>query len=500
MAFAPREASIKQSRVLVITHEPLRQNLSGPGVRALELARALAEGNTVTVATPFTPEIADDRCRLVEYSFERSKSLKSLAEQADVILVQGFTLSRFPFLAGLSVPVVVDLYCPFTIENLEMVTSRPGVPEALAASVGGNRPGTKRNAGAIETEAASVLEVQNTQLALGDFFICASERQRDFWIGALHTAGRINPRTYAQDPTLRSLIDVVPFGVPDQNREEPQTAVLKGVHPGIRSSDHVLLWGGSILDWQDPQTLIRAVASLASRRGDIKLFFMGTRHPNPQVPPMRAVQEAMTVARECGVLNTHVFFNDWVPYGDRWRYLNEADLGLSTHRDHLETHLSFRTRMLDYFWAGLPIVCTDGDVFASLVAERGLGVVVPAVDSNALASAIERLIDDEAERSRCAERLLEVAGEFRWHRVVGPLARFCNRPRLAPDRASSQRALQMRLARTLRFARWAKRAALSIGISEKRIEQAKGLMPVRGAMNWLTRVAVARARRDITKL
>src|SRR5262249_21614010 len=159
----------------------------GPGVRALELARALAERNTVTVATPFTPEIADDRCRLVEYSFERSKSLKSLAEQADVILVQGFTLSRFPFLAGLSVPVVVDLYCPFTIENLEMVTSRPGVPEALAASVGGNRPGTKRNAGAIETESASVLEVQNTQLALGDFFICASERQRDFWIGALHT-------------------------------------------------------------------------------------------------------------------------------------------------------------------------------------------------------------------------------------------------------------------------------------------------------------------------
>src|SRR5262249_1613131 len=85
MAFAPREASIRQSRVLVITPEPLRQNLSGPGVRALELARALAERNTVTVATPFTPEIADDRCRLVEYSFERSKSLKSLAEQADVI-------------------------------------------------------------------------------------------------------------------------------------------------------------------------------------------------------------------------------------------------------------------------------------------------------------------------------------------------------------------------------------------------------------------------------
>jgi hypothetical protein len=42
-------------------------------------------------------------------------------------------------------------------------------------------------------------------------------------------------------------------------------------------------------------------------------------------------------------------------------------VGVSTHRDHLETRLSFRTRMLDYIWAGLPIVCTDGDHFASLV-------------------------------------------------------------------------------------------------------------------------------------
>ena len=60
-----------------------------------------------------------------------------------------------------------------------------------------------------------MLGVQNAQLDHGDFFICASEAQRDFWIGALHSRGRINPLTYADDPTLRRLIDVVPFGLPD---------------------------------------------------------------------------------------------------------------------------------------------------------------------------------------------------------------------------------------------------------------------------------------------
>ena len=189
------------SHVLVITHEPLRKNLSGPGVRAVEMARSLAERHDVTVATPFPPEISVDRCRLVEYSFDRPSDLKLLAEQSAVLVVQGFTLSQFPFLAELKVAIVVDLYCPFTVEHLEMVRSRR---KGIAAS--------PAELMAFDADAADVLTVQNTQLALGDFFLCASERQRDFWIGALHTAGRINPRTYAADPTLRSLIDVVPLG------------------------------------------------------------------------------------------------------------------------------------------------------------------------------------------------------------------------------------------------------------------------------------------------
>ena len=477
------------SKVLVITHEPLRRNLSGPGVRALEMARSLAERHDVSVATPFPPEITDDRCHLVEYSFDRPSELKRLAEQSAVLVVQGFTLSQFPFLGELEAAIVVDLYCPFTIEHLEMTRSRRTAVEASS---------TER--AALEADAADVLTVQNTQLAIGDFFLCASERQRDFWIGALHTAGRINPRTYAVDPTLRSLIDVVPFGLPDQPPEQTrQPAVMKGVRSGIRADDHVLLWAGSILDWQDPQTLVRAVAEISKRRPDIKLFFMGTRHPNPAVPPMRAVHESIALARELGVLDRFVFFNDWVPYADRWRYLVEADVGLSTHRDHLETALSFRTRMLDYLWAGVPIVCTAGDVFASLVTDRKLGIVVPPEDVGQLAAAIERIVDDRDERARCRSRLLELAREFHWRQVIGPLARFCDEPRLAPDREHSQRAVYLQLARSFRMIRWVKRFALRLGMSDARVQQAKGFWPVRTAMTLLNRRAKARARKELSK-
>jgi hypothetical protein len=452
--------------------------MSGPGIRALEMARTLAERHLVTVATPYEPQLEDDRCTLVTYSYDRPQSLKALAEDAGVLVVQGFTLSQFPFLGDMQIPIVVDLYCPFTIEHLQMITSRSGDIDF----------------GAMEADASGVLSVQNTQLGLGDFFICASERQRDFWIGALHTAGRINPRTYAADSTLRSLVDVVPFGLPESPCGPSLESVLKGVRPGIAASDRVLLWAGSILDWQDPQTLVRAVASIAARRSDVKLFFMGTKHPNPQVPRMRAVDASIAVARELGVLDTHVFFNDWVPYDERWRYLAEADLGLSTHGDHFETRLSFRTRMLDYLWAGLPIVCTDGDAFAALVAERRLGEVVPPGDVAALASAIERLLDNRNEHAQCRERLLDVAEEFRWARVVQPLMRFCDAPRLAPDRDSPRRAVQVRVAQGFRATRWLKHKALALGVSEARINRIKNLAAVRHALHWISRLTVAGER------
>jgi glycosyltransferase involved in cell wall biosynthesis len=481
------EQSLPRSRVVVITHEPIGENLSGPGIRAIEIGRVLAERHSVTIATPFPPAVSLGTCTLEQYSFDRPESLTAIAKGAAVLVVQGLTLSRFPLLAGLGVPIAADLYCPFTLEHLEMVTSAPGADAPAAAGTG-----------TIDDDVDGILAAQNAQLALADFFICASERQRDFWIGALHTAGRINLLTYAHDRTLRTLIDVVPFGLPNEPFEPADGNVLKGVWPGIRKRDYLLLWGGSLLDWQDPQTLVRAVAAISRRRSDVKLFFMGTRHPNPQVAPMRVVGETIALAQELGVLNTSVFFNDWVPYEDRSRYLAEADLGVSTHHDHLETRLSFRTRMLDYLWAGLPIVCTDGDVFASLVRERGLGVVVPPGDAEGLAAMTERLLDDPTERERCRSRSLEAAREFQWSRVAVPLARYCEAPWFAADRTPAPDTGRW-LGLSYRLTNWVRRAAVAAGVPSSRIEQARRFKPIRDVMSWRNRLLLARAREDMTK-
>ena len=65
-----------------------------------------------------------------------------------------------------------------------------------------------------------------------------------------------------------------------------------------------------------------------------------------------------------------------VPYHERQNYLLEADIGCSLHFETLETYFAFRTRILDYIWAGLPMIVTRGDATSEIVKDYELGIVV----------------------------------------------------------------------------------------------------------------------------
>jgi len=123
-----------------------------------------------------------------------------------------------------------------------------------------------------------------------------------------------------------------------------------------------------------------------------------------------------------------------VPYADRADFLLDADLGVSTHYEHLETAFSFRTRILDYLWASLPIISTDGDTFADIIRDNDLGRVVPPEDVDALAQAIEELLYDGAARERIAANIAAYASEHTWEHTLRPLVAFCSDPTPAPDR------------------------------------------------------------------
>ena len=398
------------SKVLLISNDVIGMQMAGPGIRTWELAKLLATEHTVTLLTPTRTDLQHPR---ISTQVSTQDCVRACADMHDVVIGQGQILSRYPFLLGHSIVKVVDLYDPSPVGYLE--TTQPHTIK-----------------GQLESHHALVREHYN-YLRAGDVFLCASERQWDFWAGMLMAAGRINPVVYKNDRMLRSLLIVAPFGVPARAPGH-RRRVLKGVWPGIDPDDVVLLWGGGLWEWFDPMMAVEAMSIVGRRRTDIKLFFMGVKRPNASVTTSHTADQTIALAAQLGVANRLVFFNDWVAYEDRENFLLEADLGLNIHRDNLETRFSFRTRMMDYFWAGLPIITTEGDPLSDLVKQNQLGLTVPCGDAEALAHAILRAADDQATRQTWKLNCLATAKEFSWDRVFEPVAAWCRSPIQARDK------------------------------------------------------------------
>ncbi len=412
-AFGIEQAFSTRRKIVIATGEPLSARMAGPAIRAWAMAVALSADHDVELVTTGTCTITHPRFSIRSAGLAE---MRGLERWCDVFIFQGLILSTFRWLIDSDKVLIADIYNPFHLEQLEQAKDQGAEGRARTVS-----------------DCTTAL---NDQLTRGDFFLCASDKQRDFWLGQLSAVGRINPKTYDADETMASLIAVAPFGVPDEAPVHTRQA-LKGVVPGIGADDKVILWGGGIYNWFDPLTLLHAIDRLRQRRPDVRLFFLGLKHPNPDVPEMRMAVTARALSDSLGLTDKHVFFNEgWVEYEDRQNYLLEADIGVSTHLDHVETAFSFRTRILDYLWTSLPIVATAGDTFADLIDSKGLGITVPAGDVEALEEALFCLLDDEGANAECRARLAEVMPNHTWTRVLAPLVRFCQAPRRAADLAS----------------------------------------------------------------
>jgi len=404
-----------ERNLLIISNEVVSREMAGPAIRVWNFAKVLSEYMNVTLAIPNKAGFPEQSFKIMQ--FRDDVDLKEIIRSSDIILCNGMTFTKYYNIIKQSNKyLIIDIYDPYNLAILAEYSGRT-IKEKLEVY-------------------KSIHYYFNEQFYYGDFFICASERQRDFWLGMLAALNRVNPYSYNQDPTLKRMISVVPFGLPS-NEPMHTRGVLKGIVKGIEKDDFVVIWGGGIYNWFDPLTLVKAMAEIYKLRKDIKLFFMGVKHPNPEVRELKLANETVSLAKKLGVYEKNVFFNfGWVEYEDRQNYLMESDAGIIIHPKHIETRFSFRTRVLDYLWSRLPIISTVGDSLSDMVERKGLGLAVREGNADDIVKAITRLLDDKIFYNRCVSNIEQVIGDFSWEKVCEPIISFCKDPVTSAEKSA----------------------------------------------------------------
>jgi glycosyltransferase involved in cell wall biosynthesis len=392
--------------VLILVPGELGERLSGPEIRAVRLGQALSSRHRVTLLAPGDCGSEYEGLAVAPLSRRR---LLSEARRNEVVLAS--TVPPFVLAAkrALGVRAVSDQYDPVEIE---LGTLRSGADRARATARAARR----------------------LQLRGADLVLCAGRRQWE----------RLEAEAATLGAAGRPPIEIVPFGIdaPPPPPTDAGAHPLRERFPAIAPGDKLVLWWGSLWRWLDAETAIRAVASLAAERPDVKLVFTAGRAPNDAAARHSALGEARTLASDLGVLDRSVFFFDqWIPFARRAEYLRDADLGLTLHRHAEEASLAARARYMDYLWAGLPCVLGRGDETADSFERAGFATLVEPGSPEAAAAAIRASLESGARAGAAAAGRL-LAEELRWDSVAKPLLEGLDRFAAGEGRSAGTRQLR----------------------------------------------------------
>ncbi|MBI2265740.1 MAG: glycosyltransferase family 4 protein [Armatimonadetes bacterium] len=393
-----------KKRVLIISRDTIDDKMAGLGIRYWEMASLLARhGHPITLAIPNKASIQAD-FPVVQTGW---RNIAPLISRHDIIICFLHKPYTMPSLLWGGKWVILDFYNLFVFEVLHNLSQVVNYKKASSI----HRKELAMN------------------LAVADMIACSNERQRDFLIGLLFGGDKVTPELYGQDPSLRSLVAVVPHGIP---AEVPKKGAnrLRGILPGVSEKDFLLLWAGGLWNWSDPLSLIRAMALIKESHPTIKLVFLGTTHPNPIIGEPDMARRAFQLSEELGLAGRTIFFLEgWSPYSERHDYFLEADLSVSVFPNSCETTYATRTRFFDCLWTGLPVLTTEGDWAAQEVSRKELGLVVSCCDPSAIARAVVRSAEDEGLRKEWRQNISCLREDYRWEKVLEPIVRFCEDPR-----------------------------------------------------------------------
>ena len=202
--------------------------------------------------------------------------------------------------------------------------------------------------------------------------------------------------------------------VKSRGLSEKAAARLKVVYSGVspafspaerppeQGKTRVILYVGNQRRYKNLPVLIRAFAEVRRRGGDLHLLLVGPESDHPA--PLR------NLVHNLG-LDAHVTFAGETTEPDLVAAYREAALLVNP-----SGYEGFNLPLLEAMACGTPIVCCEGGAVRELVGD--VYDPIPADDASALEVAMERMLTDEALRTRTVQAGLARAAAFTWDRTA----------------------------------------------------------------------------------
>lgn len=395
-------------KILIISNGPIPapeiKNVEGGGLRAWGLANGLQKNSKdkyeveVSYNQVFKQDNFTDELNGVKISTWEISTLAEKIQEFDSVLVS--------YNAGDITQTVVD-----NIRQDQQLILDGYVPIHIEMSAR-NSDNLDREYDAFNFEN----KIWTKALRRGDILLCANEAQKKFYTGVMAQVGRINPITYGDE----DLIQIVPYGIYREKavaKHDPVSKLVKN------KKAFKLLWFGGIYPWFDLTNLLEAVKN-ANKTTPIELIMVGVKNPFNQHPDfIKRYEEVMDYIKNNN-MDEIVHITGWVKFEDRAEWYLGSDAVVLINNIGMENTLAWRTRLVDYVWADLPIVTNGGDPMSDILEANNAVYILPDLDAKTIEKEIIKISKDKEALKQVSVNLSKVRKLFYWDKVTENLSKL----------------------------------------------------------------------------
>lgn len=253
------------------------------------------------------------------------------------------------------------------------------------------------------------IEVMNkiSSLALGDYFICANERQWYYYIPWLLLAG--------VDTTMDNM-GIIPVSAPPL----PVGKITPPPEP-------VFVWAGMFWPWQDPIPFLNVIVEELelSSRGSLKI--VGGKFPYRYYANRKHLDISGRLKK-----SERISFISFLAYQDMIELFSSSSVGVDISTDSPERRLSAAFKTVDYLYSGLPIITSTYMDTAHLIEKYKAGWVLnPDYHEQPLKEIVKEILrNPDYVHGKLRQNTQSLVQEnLTWDKTIEPLHRFCLNPK-----------------------------------------------------------------------